>query len=302
MTVAIDLGRRDTALAWAARTFRDAGVEVQRWEAALILCTVQGIGRAALIGAPDAPLTAVEAERFAAMIRRRAAHEPVSRILGLREFWSLDFRLSPATLDPRPDSEVLVQAVLDRLDDKARPWRLADLGTGSGCLLLALLHDLPQARGLGIDRAAGAVETAAANAAALGLGDRAQFRLGDWLDGIDDRFDVILSNPPYIASAEIATLDPEVRVYDPLAALDGGTDGLDAYRALLPQAAARLAPGGLCAVEIGHDQGAAVSGLMDAAGFAVEPVLADLAGLDRVVVGRRKNVAAANLPAKNLLE
>ncbi len=282
--------RRDTALAWATSRLRDAGIDEPRLDATLLLCAAQGIGRTALISAPEAPLAADEAAAFAAMVARRAAHEPVSRILGHREFWSLDFRLSAATLDPRPDSEILVEAVLDRLDDRARPWRLADLGTGSGCLLLTLLHELPQARGLGIDRAPGAVAMAAENAAMLGLAGRAAFREGDWLGGVTDTFDVVLSNPPYIASAEIATLAPEVRLHDPQGALDGGADGLDAYRALLPQAAARLAPGGLCAVEIGHDQAAAVTTLMQAAGFAVEPVLTDLGGRDRVVVGRRKNL------------
>lgn len=282
--------RRDTALAWATAALRGAGIDEPRLDATLLLCAVQGVGRTALIAAPDAALSADEATAFAAMIARRAGHEPVSRILGHREFWSLDFRLSAATLDPRPDSEILVEAVLDRLDDRDHPWRLVDLGTGSGCLLLTLLHELPQARGLGIDRAPGAVAMAAANAAALGLEGRSHFRVGDWLDGVAGDFDVVLSNPPYIASAEIATLEPEVRLHDPAAALDGGPDGLDAYRALLPQAAARLRPGGLCAVEIGHDQGAAVSALMRAAGFVVEPVLVDLARLDRVVVGRCKNL------------
>lgn len=282
--------RRDTALAWATSRLRDAGIDEPRLDATLLLCAAQGIGRTALISAPEAPLAADEAAAFAAMVARRAAHEPVSRILGHREFWSLDFRLSAATLDPRPDSEILVEAVLDRLDDRARPWRLADLGTGSGCLLLTLLHELPQARGLGIDRAPGAVAMAAENAAMLGLAGRAAFREGDWLAGVTETFDVVLSNPPYIASAEIATLAPEVRLHDPQGALDGGADGLDAYRALLPQAAARLAPAGLCAVEIGHDQAAAVATLMQAAGFAVEPVLTDLGGRDRVVVGRRKNL------------
>lgn len=282
--------RRDSALAWATSRLRDTGIDEPRLDATLLLCAAQGIGRTALISAPEAPLAADEAAAFAAMVARRAAHEPVSRILGHREFWSLDFRLSAATLDPRPDSEILVEAVLDRLDDRARPWRLVDLGTGSGCLLLTLLHELPQARGLGIDRAPGAVAMAAENAAMLGLADRAAFLEGDWLGGVTDTFDVVLSNPPYIASAEIATLAPEVRLHDPQGALDGGADGLDAYRALLPQAAARLAPGGLCAVEIGHDQAAAVTALMRAAGFVVEPVLADLGGRDRVVVGRRKNL------------
>lgn len=282
--------RRDTALAWATSRLRDAGIDEPRLDATLLLCAAQGIGRTALISAPEAPLAADEAAAFAAMVARRAAHEPVSRILGHREFWSLDFRLSAATLDPRPDSEILVEAVLDRLDDRARPWRLVDLGTGSGCLLLTLLHELPQARGLGIDRAPGAVAMAAENAAMLGLAGRAAFREGDWLAGVTETFDVVLSNPPYIASAEIATLAPEVRLHDPQGALDGGADGLDAYRALLPQAAARLAPAGLCAVEIGHDQAAAVATLMQAAGFAVEPVLTDLGGCDRVVVGRRKNL------------
>lgn len=223
------------------------------------------------------------------MVARRAAHEPVSRILGHREFWSLDFRLSAATLDPRPDSEILVEAVLDRLDDRARPWRLADLGTGSSCLLLTLLHELPQARGLGIDRAPGAVAMAAENAAMLGLAGRAAFREGDWLAGVTETFDVVLSDPPYIASAEIATRPRGA------AARPAGRAGRRRRRARRLSSAAApgrrpAGPAGLCAVEIGHDQAAAVATLMQAAGFAVEPVLTDLGGRDQVVVGRRKNL------------
>lgn len=274
----------------AARDLAAAGLEDPRAEARALFAALLG-GRAALLDGAR-PLDAATAARLRAAVARRAAREPLGRILGRREFWSLDFALSAATLEPRPDSETLVQAVLARLGDRTRPWRLLDLGTGTGCLLLALLSELPAAWGLGVDLAPGAAATAAANAAALGLAGRSAFLAADWGEALAGRFDVVLSNPPYIASADLPQLAPEVRAHDPLLALDGGPDGLAAYRRLLPGAARLLVPGGLLALEIGYDQGAAVAALAAEAGFYAVECLADLAGRPRVVAGRNADPLA----------
>jgi release factor glutamine methyltransferase len=231
-------------------------------------------------------LRAVPVEQLEAALQRRAAGMPLSRILGQREFWSLDFRLNEATLDPRPDSETLVEAVLGELPDRNRAWRLLDLGTGSGCLLLALLSELPAATGVGIDLAPTAVRQAAANARALDLAGRAQFLADDWGRSLVPGFDVVLSNPPYVRTAVLASLGREVAEHDPRLALDGGADGLDAYRALLPQAVRLLRPGGLLALEIGFDQEGAVEDLFRAQGLRALACRRDLAGRPRVWLAR----------------
>jgi release factor glutamine methyltransferase len=220
---------------------------------------------------------------FDAMIARRAAREPASHILGRREFWSLDFAVTRACLDPRPDSETVVEAALSKLADRGRAWRILDLGTGSGCLLLALLSELPAATGLGVDKSPEALGIALGNAQRLGLGTRARFVERDWMRGLDGAFDVVVSNPPYIPTAEIESLQPEVTRYEPRLALDGGQDGLDAYRAIIPSLARLLAPGGFAALEVGAIQAMAVGQMARAAGFATE-CRADLAGRDRCLI------------------
>ena len=219
-----------------------------------------------------------------ALLKRREDGEPFSRLRGKREFWSLDFALSPATLDPRPDSETLIAAALDDIPDRAAPLFIVDYGTGTGCLLLALLSELPQASGLGIDIQPGAVATASANAAALGLADRAEFRLGGWDAAIERPADVILSNPPYIPSSAIPGLPPDVARFDPLLALDGGSDGLDAYRALGAAIRGLLTPTGRAYIEIGAGQGAQVSRIFAESGLQIADLRADLAGTERCVV------------------
>jgi release factor glutamine methyltransferase len=214
-------------------------------------------------------------------IERRAAGEPVARIMGKREFWGLDFGLNEATLDPRPDSETLVEAVLELCQKRKR---ILDLGTGTGCLLLALLHEMPNAVGVGIDIAPRAVEQAAKNAVALGLGGRAEFRAGDWLTGITEKFDIIISNPPYISTSEIPTLMREVREFDPLCALDGGEDGLACYRLLILQLADYLNPEGLVAFEVGYGQAQHVTDLFRQNGFTSIATHKDLGGIERCVV------------------
>ncbi len=216
------------ALTDATAKLTAAGIDDGRREARLLLAHALRLDTAAIFSRPERPLSVAEADAIAALLDRRAAREPLSRIVGMREFWSLPFRLTPDTLDPRPDSETLVQAVLDEIPDHAAPRRILDLGTGSGCLLLALLSELPQAWGLGIDLNPGAARAAADNAFALGLNGRSAFVAGDWGQALDTRFDVILANPPYIPASEIDGLDPEVKHWDPSLALAGGKDGLDA--------------------------------------------------------------------------
>jgi release factor glutamine methyltransferase len=237
----------------------------------------------ALIGAT----TVTEAERESALVlaRRRMAGEPVARILGRREFWGLDLALSEATLVPRPDTETLVEAALAFVDAAGRreaPLSILDLGTGSGAILLALLTELPQASGLGIDLSGRAVATATANAGILGLAGRARFAACDWAAGVTAHFDLVVSNPPYIESAAIAGLSAEVRDHDPRLALDGGPDGLDAYRAILAALPRLLAEGGGAFLEVGRGQAAAVAQLAAPCGFATRPHV-DLAGIERVV-------------------
>lgn len=276
----------DALLLAATRRLAEAGIDGPRLDARVLLAAACGVAPGDLVLGRVTDLTSVQRGRFTRFLNRRLSGEPVGRILGVREFWSLPFRLGRETLEPRPDSETLVEACLDRLPDRAAPWRLLDLGTGTGCLLLSLLHECPAATGLGVDIAAGALRVARSNARALGLKARSRFRQGDWLGGLTGEFDLILSNPPYIASAEVDTLSREVAGHDPRRALDGGPDGLAPYRILAAQAPARLRPGGWLVVEIGWDQGEAVAGLWRQAGLLEVSVSPDLAGHDRVVAGR----------------
>lgn len=271
----------------AAERLAAAGEAEAPREARLLFAAIAG--RPPALSEPDAAAAPDLAARLAAALERRAAGESLARILGRREFWSLEFGLNAATLEPRPDSETLVAALLALLRPAEAPWRLLDLGTGSGCLLLALLSERPAAWGLGIDRAPAAAGQAAANAARLGLGARAAFLAADWAAALagEGSFDAVLSNPPYVTSAACARLPAAVRRNDPRLALDGGADGLAAYRAILPQARRLLRPGGWVALEIGSDQVETVGALLDAAGFAERRLERDLAGRGRVLTARR---------------
>ena len=267
-----------------ARRLAAADVAAPRREARLVVALAMGIDPAVTLGWPERRLDAAAQARLAELAARRVAREPYARLAGRRAFWSLDLALSPATLDPRPDSETLIEAALALLPDRAARLRLIDFGTGSGCLLLALLSELPNAGGIGIDILPGAAAIARRNAAAAGLGGRAAFVIGDWGEAIGGTADVILANPPYICSADIANLAPEVARYEPPEALDGGADGLRAYRRLALDVARLLRPGGLGLIELGQGQAGAVAGLMNGAGLAVQQVRADLAGIERVLV------------------
>ncbi|WP_374632655.1 peptide chain release factor N(5)-glutamine methyltransferase [Ferrovibrio sp.] len=277
------------ALRDAAGRLKAAGCDTPRLDAVLLLAQALGITPDRVRLSPDMKLDADAAARFAAMLVRRAAREPVSHILGRREFWGLDFKVSPAVLDPRPDSETLVQAVLDAVPDRKAALRLVDFGTGSGCLLLALLHELPKATGLGVDASGAALDVARDNAARLGLAGRANFVLGDWGVGLAGPFDILISNPPYIETAAIAGLADDVRKHEPLSALDGGADGLDCYRRLLPDMARLAAGNAILALEVGQGQADAVAGLLASLG-GVNPAgiarIHDLGGVARVVQAR----------------
>ncbi|WMT74754.1 peptide chain release factor N(5)-glutamine methyltransferase [Bradyrhizobium sp. Ash2021] len=271
--------------------FRSGGIDSAELDARMLVGAVLGLDLTGMITAADRLLDCGEALRLEDFTRRRLAGEPVARILGHKEFWGLPLQLSRATLVPRPDTETVVELALEMLrNDGAlhRPLRIADLGTGSGAILLALLSELPQAHGFGTDISAEALQTAGANAARARLADRATFVACDYATGLSGPFDLIVSNPPYIRAADIAGLAAEVRDYDPRAALDGGADGLDAYRALIPQAAGLLAPGGALVVEAGQGQSGPIQGLMTAAGLAPAGApKADLAGIQRAVAGRK---------------
>ena len=271
----------------AAGQIAAAGLGDAQREARLLMAEVTALDRAAIFAHPERTLDAAAAARFRELVARRARREPMAHILGRREFWSLSFKVTADTLDPRPDSETLVQAVLDQIADRSAPLRLVDFGTGTGCLLLALLHALPAATGLGVDISERALSVARENAAALELELRATFRHGDWDDGLDPAFDVVISNPPYIPGGEIAALQPEVARYEPRLALDGGTDGLSAYRRLAPAAVRLLAPGGLAAFEIGMGQGEPVLRIMAAAGLRHIATANDLAGIPRCLLLRK---------------
>ena len=274
-----------------ASRFRTQAIESAELDARVLVGAALGLDLSGLIAAAARPVTTEEFVRLEDFARRRLAGEPVARILGIKEFWGLPLQLSPATLVPRPDTETVVELALEiwraeRHSD--RQLRIADIGTGSGAILLALLSELPEACGIGTDISPAALRIAAGNAARLGFAPRAAFVACDYTAALSGVFDLIVSNPPYIRSAEIAGLANEVREYDPPGALDGGADGLDAYRTLIPQAAHLLAHGGTLIVEAGLGQSGHIQGLMTTAGLTLEsPPKADLAGIPRAVAGRK---------------
>ncbi|WP_343032320.1 peptide chain release factor N(5)-glutamine methyltransferase [Parvibaculum sedimenti] len=269
-------------LAWR---FKQAGIENPALDARLLVQAAAGCDEIEMIREPGKRLGETELEELRKFEARRMAHEPVSRILGAREFWGLTFEVTPETLDPRPDSETLIETAIALLRDVEAP-RILDIGTGTGCLLIALLHERTDAEGLGVDISDAALDVANRNAAALGCGARAAFRRANWAQGMDERFDLVISNPPYIPTAIIATLDEEVQAFDPRLALDGGADGYDAYRAISVELPRLLAPEGHAVVELGIGQEADVAKIFSEAGLEVRDAVADLAGVPRVIVAR----------------
>ncbi len=263
-----------------AQRLTAAGIDNPRLESRLLLAHALGRTPEALIR--DLTETRAAPE-FDALLARRAGHEPLALILGWREFWSLRFKVSPATLIPRPDSETIVEAALAACPNLTRPYRVLDLGTGTGCLLLAFLHERLNALGIGVDRSAAAAALARGNAHDLGLAPRGTFLCGDWANALAGEFDLVLSNPPYIATPDLDALMPEVSQHEPRAALDGGNEGLTAYRAILGMLPRLLAQGGVAVLELGFGQYDAVRALAKAAGFRVDG-RPDLSGTIRALM------------------
>ncbi|MFO1152493.1 MAG: peptide chain release factor N(5)-glutamine methyltransferase [Rhodospirillales bacterium] len=277
------------ARAETRRALAAAGIATAALEARLFVEHAAGVSPATLLTRGDQPLHAQAGERLATLVARRSAHEPVAYILGEKEFWSLPFAVDPSTLIPRPDSETLVEAALAFVGEvsgnaarrRGCRWRILDFGTGSGCLLLALLHSLPAATGVGIDLSPTAVRTARANAERLRLASRAAFLCGNWADALAGSFDIIVANPPYIADGDWPGLPPDVRGWEPRLALSGGSDGLAAYRELLPATARLLDPGGAAFFELGAGQAADIASLAAGADLQPTELVKDLAGIGR---------------------
>ncbi len=269
------------ALDMATARLKGAGIPSPRQEGRLLLAEALSVPPEKLVLEPGLSLEETEYSRFEAALEKREKRMPMAQVLGRREFWSLSFKVTADTLDPRPDSETLIEAVLAAFPDRGAPLRLLDLGTGSGCLLLTLLSEYPNASGLGIDISDAACLVAAENATSLGLASRAIFAVGDWGRGVDGAYDVIVSNPPYIPEAEIETLAAEVADFEPRLALSGGADGLDCYRDLMPDIARLLAPGGRAFLEIGEGQAGDVSALAEKSEMALVAGIADLGGIVR---------------------
>lgn len=266
----------------AARRLAEAGNESARLDARLLWQFAHDVEASALVAKGRvAPL-------FESLVRRRLTHEPLAYILGRKEFWSLNFAVGPGVLIPRPDTETLIEALCKTVPDKAAPLSILDLGTGSACLLAAALSEYPNAKGVGIDSSPVALDWARRNMKVHKLDARTRLVESDWLDEVPTPFDVILCNPPYVATADIEKLAPDVRLFEPRSALDGGADGLDAYRALAPRIGKGLAAGGRVFLEIGEGQDATLRAILEAADLTVLSVFADLAGVPRCV-------AAANM-------
>jgi release factor glutamine methyltransferase len=277
----------------AAALLAQAGIETPKRDARVLLCEAASIDHAALLRDPDARLGSDAAARLRGFIERRLQREPVSRILGRREFWGLDLRVTADVLDPRADTETLVAAAVEALGDRRDdPLRILDLGTGSGALLCATLSEFPRAFGIGVDRSEAACRIARENLAACGLASRGAVVCGDWgaalgEDAIGPGFDLVVSNPPYIASGTIEALAPEVSDHDPRPALDGGPDGLAAYRAIAADLDRLAAPDGLAVVEIGHDQAESAPACFGQAGWGSISLKRDLENQPRALVLRR---------------
>lgn len=278
------------AVKWLTGSFLKAGLPSAQLDARLLTAYVLKIGVERLILDATHPISTSDISNLGSVLERRVNREPVSRICGSREFWGLPFRLNKATLDPRPDSETIVSALLtlcEREGRRCEALKLLDLGTGTGCLLLSALSELQGASGVGVDISREALVMARENAIVIGLKDRAEFVNSDWLDGVTGVYDFILANPPYIKADEIAGLAPEVSVHDPRAALDGGISGMDCYAAIIPALSGRVAACGWALLEAGDGQAGAIAELLSEHGFGEIEVFPDFSGKSRVVAGKR---------------
>lgn len=277
--------RRGEALIYASQRLKEAGIEDPEREARLLLSYALQCEALELIIRPRVELDIDEETIFQGWLARREKREPLARIHGIREFWGLPFGLNEATLEPRPDTETLVECVLKKLPDKITPLKILDIGTGTGCVLLSLLHEYQYAQGMGTDKSSRALQAAQQNAVQLGLKTRASFLETNWCENVNGAFDVVVSNPPYIAKSELNDLQPEVRDYDPMLALDGGEDGLEPYRIITPMAKNLLKNGGLLAFEVGHAQAGTVQDILKQNGFGGVGMRQDFQNIARVVFG-----------------
>ena len=281
--------RLDQVIAGIARRLDAEGIETARLDARLLVGHGLALSETDLILNFDRPLSEAELADLEPLVARRLKREPMAHILGMREFWGLPFKVTPDVLVPRPDSETLVAGVLEALDDRSRPYRIVDIGTGSGCLLLSLLSELPNAEGIGIDIHEPTLDVARGNALALGLASRSCFVIGDYAETLEGGVDILISNPPYLADAEMADLEPDVALYDPRRALVSGVSGLEAYDAIFRRVARWADKPELMALEFGYRQAEDVLALANhhcliGPSCANSKLLQDLAGRNRVLL------------------
>jgi release factor glutamine methyltransferase len=263
-----------------------AGIDTPVLDARLLLEAGAGVSRLEIVTDPRREMSDAQVGAVNALTKRREAREPVSHILGRKHFWTLDLEVNADVLTPRPETEFVVEAGLQATSPADAPHRILDLGAGSGAIIFALLRDRPNATGIAIDISEGALEIARRNAEALGVADRLEIRQNDWAKGLDERFDLVVSNPPYIRTGDIDGLAPEVARFEPRLALDGGEDGFVAYRIIAAALPRLLKPGATFALEVGLGQAEGVKALVEAAGLTADEPRRDLAGIPRVVVGR----------------
>jgi release factor glutamine methyltransferase len=280
---------------YAKDALRLAVLELQRAEIAsasldarVLLQHVLGVSREQLLADDRLVITPQQEAAYQEMIAKRVKRQPVSQLVGRREFWGITFRVTGDTLDPRPDSETVIEAVLKKMKDREAPYRILDLGTGTGCLLLALLSEYPNATGVGVDISEQALEVAQQNMSLLGMVNRARFLRSRWADEVEGEFDIIVSNPPYIPTQIIPTLAAEVREYEPHLALDGGEDGFDCYRAIMRQVPKFLAAEGVAAFEVGIGQQRELTAIAEAEAMQVAGIKEDMAGIPRCVLVQHK--------------
>lgn len=285
-------------LANAAGRLTQSGIQNPRLDASLLLAHVLGITREQLILHTDREVTPQQAAKFEGFVTRREKSEPIAYIIGKKEFWSLDFAVSRDTLIPRPDSEILVEAALKRAENIAHAREtplslidigILDIGTGTGCLLIAIMKSLPQTHGVGVDISEAALRMAEMNSKTHGIGSCVQFKQSNWCDEVNGIFDLIISNPPYIAEGDMAHLMKDVVAYEPITALVSGVDGMDSYRMISRQLQAKLAPGGYVLLEVGQGQASHVAAMLEEQGLVMDEIRRDLAQIPRCVIARKKH-------------
>lgn len=272
----------------AVMRLQQARIESASLDARILLEHVLAVSRERLLFLLDSEITIDQYEQMEALVERRAQRQPMAQIVGKREFWGLNFTVSKYTLDPRPDSETVIEYVLERIKNRGAPLKVLDLGTGTGCLLLSLLSELPAARGVGVDLCENALQVAGENALSLGLAERVEFLRSNWCDEVSGKFDVVISNPPYIPASVIPTLAPEVAKFEPKLALDGGGDGFCCYSKIMKALHNIVADGGFAAFEMGMGQQRGMEVLADENGFEVVGVRHDLGGIARCIILQRK--------------